>query len=332
MTHYGFNFQWMFSWAPGRMPEAPNERALDFLAEYGFNFVRVPTDYRFWTKDFNYRRPDEAVFKFLDHYLSACRSRGLHLSLNLHRAPGYCINGQELERDNLWTDAVAQDGFVFVWETFARRYRGVPGEVLSFDLVNEPPDIGTRGLTRENHAALIGRTVAAIRAVDPGREIVIDGLGGGNVAMPELASLGVTHSGRAYQPYPVSHWGAPWWDGWNTPLAAPEYPSTVYGGQVWNRETLHDFYRPWREVQALGAPVHIGEFGCYVYTPNHVALRWFRDLFSLFRQYGWGYALWEFEGAFGVVNHGRPGTAYEQVSGFKADRALLDLMLEGREA
>lgn len=330
MTHYGFNFQWMFSWAPERAPQEPDEKALDFLARYSFNFVRVPTDYRFWTTNFDYRNPDEAVFGYLDRYLDACRSRGIHLSLNLHRAPGYCINGQELERDNLWTDAVAQDGFVFLWETFARRYQGVPGEVLSFDLVNEPPDVGTRGLTRENHAALIGRTVAAIRALDPAREIAIDGLGGGNIAMPELAGLGVTHSGRAYQPYPVSHWGAPWWDGWNTPLAAPEYPGTVYEGRVWNRETLHEFYEPWREVQALGAPVHIGEFGCYVLTPNHVALRWFRDLFGLFRQYGWGYALWEFEGAFGVVNHGRPGTVYEELGGYRVDRALLDLLLEGR--
>jgi len=30
-------------------------------------------------------------------------------------APGYCITRVELERDRLWVDRVAQDGFVSIW-------------------------------------------------------------------------------------------------------------------------------------------------------------------------------------------------------------------------
>ena len=98
MPRYGFNFQWMSSAQSKIRPAQPDEKALDFLAELGFNFVRIPTDYRFWTKDFDYFQPDEAVFEFIDRYVTACRSRGLHLCLNLHHAPGYCINGNELEK------------------------------------------------------------------------------------------------------------------------------------------------------------------------------------------------------------------------------------------
>jgi hypothetical protein len=43
----------------------------------GFDFLRVPTDYRVWTSGFEYRRPDETVFESLDGYLAACRARGL---------------------------------------------------------------------------------------------------------------------------------------------------------------------------------------------------------------------------------------------------------------
>jgi aryl-phospho-beta-D-glucosidase BglC (GH1 family) len=75
----------------------------------------------------------------------------LHMCLNLHRAPGYCINKPEIERDNFWTDAVAQDAFVSTWEMFARRYNGVPNDFLSFDLLNEPPSEGERGFTRDIH-------------------------------------------------------------------------------------------------------------------------------------------------------------------------------------
>lgn len=328
MPRYGFNFQWMFYYQ-GQPPAEPDERALDFMAAHQLDFVRVPTDYNFWTKDFNYFEPDETVFAYMDRYLAACRARGFQLSLNLHRAPGYCINRNDLEKHNLWTDQIAQDAFVFLWETFATRYKGIPNDFISFDLVNEPASVGEYGLTRENHAALVRRTVAAIRAIDPDREVAIDGLGGGHLAMPELADLGVIHSGRGYQPMPVSHWGASWWTGWQA-ADGPIYPGVVWDGKAWDKATMHDHYAPWRAVAARGVQVHIGEFGCYNQTPNEVALRWFRDLLSLYQQVGWGYSLWNFEGPFGLVEHGRAGARYELINGYKVDRELLDMYVHYR--
>lgn len=332
MPYYGFNFQWMFIWRKGAKPQEPDHKALDFIADHGFNFARVTTDYRFWTRDHDYLHPDEAVFTYLDRYLQACQERGIHLSLNQHRAPGYCINDNNLEKDNLWTDAVAQNAFIFLWQTLARRYQDVPASDLSFDLVNEPPSPGQYGMTRESHADLIRRTVAAIREINYDRPIAIDGLGGGHMAIPELADLGaqgVTHSGRGYQPMALSHYKASWWQG-SENLPEPVWPGLDWGWMKWNKEALRAFYQPWRDVQALGAPVHIGEMGCYNQTPNDVALRWFNDLFSLYKEFGWGFSLWEFEGAFGIINHGRPGTKYEDYKGYKVDRALLDLMRESR--
>lgn len=321
----GFNFQWMFVHKAGKTPPPADEKALDFLAKHGFGFVRIPTDYRVWTKDFDYFHPDESVFEHLDAYLAACQDRGLHMSLNLHRAPGYCINGNDLERDNLWGEGIATDAFVFLWETFTRRYQGVSGDDLSFDLVNEPPDVGQYGMTREVHARVIRRAVAAIRAVDPTRPIAIDGLAGGHLAMPELADLGVTHSGRGYQPMPVSHWGARWWDGWKV-AEGPVYPGVVWDGKTWDKEALRAFYESWREVERQGVPIHIGEFGCYIQTPNDVALRWLGDLFDLYREFGWGWGMWNFEGAFGLIDHGRPGARYEDLDGYRVDRDLFELM------
>jgi endoglucanase len=331
MKYYGFNFQWMFSWKPEQGPAPANEKALDFLFKHGFNFVRIPTDYRFWTKNFDYTHPDESIFEYLDRYLDACRARGIHMSLNLHRAPGYCINRNDLEKHNLWLDQAAQDAFVFLWETFAHRYNSVPGEVLSFDLLNEPPNIGQYGITRKNHAALIRRTVAAIRAIDPQRLLVIDGLSGGSVAMPELADLGVVHSGRGYQPMPVSHHQAAWWDRHAT-CPPPVYPGVNWNGKIWDLSVLRDFYRPWRDVERRGAAIHIGEFGCFNRTPNDIAVRWLTDLLRVFNELGWGFAMWNFEGPFGIINHGRVGANLESMDGYQVDRDLLDLMRNSRPA
>jgi endoglucanase len=324
MPDYGFNFQWMFIHQPDQAAPRADERALDFMVAHGFNFVRVPMDYRYWTQDFDYFNPNERILETVDSYLKACQERKLHLSLNIHRVPGYCINNNNLERHNLWTQTIAQDALVHHWEMFAKRYANISSDDLSFDLVNEPPSVGQYGITRENHEQIMRRTIAAIRAITPTRAITLDGLSGGHEAMPELADANVTHSGRAYEPFNVSHWQAPWTDAWKH-FETCEYPT-----QNRNRETLEQFYQPWLEVERLGAKVHIGEFGCFNRTPNDVALRWFEDLFALFKKFRWGYALWGFEDAFGIIDHNQPGVKYEKIMGYNVDRTLLELMMEAR--
>jgi hypothetical protein len=338
MPRYGFNFLWMYTTKRPTI-QPPDEKALDFMADLGLNFVRIPTDYRFWTQDQDYMHPDESVFEHLDRYLDACRVRGIQMSLNLHRAPGYCVANDDLEPHNLWADSEAQDGFVFQWETFARRYRGVPNDALSFDLLNEPPWEGGRyGMTREKNEAVMRRAVGKIRAIDPDREIVINGIGCGKLAIPELADLGVVHGARGYTPMSVSHYEAPWADSREGDVPPPTYPGAPSVGSDrhfleeggWDREILRDSYRPWLDVAQKGVAIHVGEFGCYNRTPNDVALRWLGDLFDLYREWGWGYALWNFKGPFGIIDHGREGARFENYKGYRVDRDLLDLFLNGR--
>jgi len=340
--HYGFNALWMFV-DFGKPAPPPDLKMLDFMAAHDLNFIRLPTDYRFWTAGTDYTRPDESVLRILDSYVDESRSRGLHVSLNLHRAPGYCVNQNDLESHNLWVDAEAQDGFAGIWAILAERYRSIPAEDLSFDLLNEPPPVGQYEMTRANHDAIIRRTIAAIRAVSPDRPITVDGLGYGNVPLPELADTGVTQSCRGYVPFALTHYGASWAD--TSAFPPPVWPGLEWADSTWAIESLRAHYEPWRDLESADAgtggskasdrgsaraAVHVGEFGCYNKTPNDVAMAWFRDLFALYHEYRWGYALWNFEGAFGVVEHGRPGARYEDYRGYKVDRELLGLFLDSR--
>ena len=99
MPRYGFSFLWVFAYR-GRPPVPADLPALDQMAEVGLGFVRVPTDYNFWTRDFDYLHPDEQVLEQIDGYLDACRQRGLQMCLNSHRAPGYCINRNDWSGTN----------------------------------------------------------------------------------------------------------------------------------------------------------------------------------------------------------------------------------------
>jgi aryl-phospho-beta-D-glucosidase BglC (GH1 family) len=318
---YGFNLQWLF--ITDEPPTEPDERVLDAIAGWGFNFIRLPCDYRFFTQAPVYPSADQDALARVDRCIGACRQRGLHLSLNLHRAPGYIIAGWQEEPHNLWVDQVAQDAFVALWETFAERYRGVPAPALSFDLVNEPPTVGWPGFTRDGHESVIRRAVSAIRAVDPARAIVIDGLNAGNLTMPELADLGVVHSARGYQPMAISHHQAPWVPG--QPGPDPSYPGR-HEQRWWDLDALREHYQPWQVLAERGVNVHIGEFGCYDRTPDDVAQRWLTDLLTIFAEQRWGYALWDFTGPFGLIGHRRPGAVFEELDGWQVDRRLLDLL------
>jgi len=326
MKKYGFNMLWMFSYY-GKEPKEPDEKQLDFIAKHGFNFIRIPTDYNFWTKDFDYLHPNEKVFELIDKYLEECRKRKLHMCLNFHRAPGYCINANDREKHNLWTDEPAQEAFIYLWEHFAKRYKGIPSSELSFDLLNEPPSVGQYEFTRDKHEYVMRKTIKAIRGIDPDREIVLDGISGGGVAIPELADAGVIHSGRGYAPFEVSHYKAGWCGVKDEDWVTPVYPGVMHDKQ-WDRNALTEYYKPWIEVEKKGVEVHIGEFGCFNKTPNDVALRWLGDLMSVFKENGWGYSMWNFDGSFGIVNHGRPGAVYTKIDGFDVDKTLMDIMLE----
>lgn len=329
---YGFNVLWMF-WSDGKEgsknPDSVHIHAedIDEMAKMGCNFVRLPTDYRFFLHDFKYDEPDEKMLSVLDKCIETITSRGLHCSLNVHRGPGYCINGNNLEKHNLWVDEIAQNAFVNLWKLFAERYKSYSPEILSFDLLNEPPSVGQYGLTRENHKAIMARTVSEIRKITPNRTIICDGLGGGHYACPELADLNVVLSGRGYMPFRLTHWSAGWVpesDTWEY----PKWPGMVSDGVTWNRQALLDFYKPWKELADKGCKVYIGEAGCFNKVSNDVALAWYKDFFSVCNELGFGFALWNFRGPFGVAEHGRKDTVWEERNGIKFDRDLYELFVK----
>src|SRR5690606_1756968 len=107
-----------------------------WIADWGFDFVRLPLSYRWWSSPAAPDRINAAAFEPIDEAINHSQRHGLHLSLNLHHVPGYCIN--EGVRDdfmppepfNLWRDAAARACFVRHWEFIAQRYRGIAAPQL----------------------------------------------------------------------------------------------------------------------------------------------------------------------------------------------------------
>ncbi|MGI4887058.1 MAG: cellulase family glycosylhydrolase [Janthinobacterium lividum] len=166
---------------------------IDFIADQGFNCVRVPFHYDllltpaqrharnqalatgnvaayvgalagYYDRNELFTQPEQAPgFALLDNVIKWCAARKMYVVLDLHAAPG----GQGTDpniNDNLapldlWKRRDAkgrllyQDVTVRLWETLARRYKNTPA-VAMYDLINEPHNMNAAHGLSANHAEL----------------------------------------------------------------------------------------------------------------------------------------------------------------------------------
>jgi endoglucanase len=295
------------------------ESDFEWMAEWGFDFVRLPLSYRCWSSPERWRDLDEDVLKEIDDSVEFGRRHGVHVNVNFHRAPGYCVN-PPAEPFDLWSDEEALEACAYHWAHFARRYKGIPNEHVSFDLLNEPARI-----PEETYVRVVQALVHAIRAEDAERLIIADGLSWGRDPVHGLATLGVAQSTRGYDPMRISHYRASWIRGSDT-WEAPTWPLKE-GERVWDRARLEaERIRPWKALEREGVGVHVGEWGAFHFTPHDVVLAWMRDCLALWEQAGWGWAMWNFRGTFGVLDSQRDDVRYEPFRGHALDRLMLELV------
>jgi endoglucanase len=260
-----------------------SEMDFAWIAELGFDFVRLPMSYLCWTDSADWLKLREDELQHIDQAVELGRKHGVHVNLNFHRAPGYCVNPPKEPLD-LWTDEKALEACAFHWAHFAKRYKGIPNSRVSFDLLNEPGD-----MAEETYARVVRRLVGAIRTEDPDRLVIADGLRWGNKPVLSLADLKVGQSTRGYQPSRISHYQASWMQG-SDRWPEPTWPLRIKEGDVWDKERLRqEQIEPWKRLQQQGVGVHVGEWGAYQYTPHPVVLAWMRDYLELWKEAGWGW-------------------------------------------
>jgi aryl-phospho-beta-D-glucosidase BglC (GH1 family) len=307
-----------------------------WIRDWGFDFVRLPMDYWLWI-DSDWRqtrklRPDDmmkisqSALEKVDRAVDLCRKYSLHVSLNFHRAPGYCINDPEREPLVVWRDQLAEDAFVHHWDVFAKRYKGIPSKELSFNLVNEAPSPRQGYMTREDYRRVMTRATEKIRETSPDRLVIIDGLSVGNEVVAEMIPTKVAQSVHAYRPAEISHFRASWVDRTST-FPEPTWPLTNKDGSIkLDRSGLEELYAPWAELARKGIGVHCGEGGAFNRTPYKVFMAWMTDVMDILQGHGIGYALWNFRGSFGILDSGRKDVEYEDWHGHKLDRQLLSVL------
>ncbi len=339
----GFNLLDFFSPNPTPTSKPTIEDHFRWMRDWGFDFVRIPIAYPYYlnidrskniTPEDVYKINAEAVDR-IDSLVTMAHKYNLHVSLNLHRAPGYCVNAGFHEPYNLWTDEEAQKAFYFHWSMWAKRYKNVSSKKISFDLLNEPSmreDMNDQHSKRSEVPGEVYRKVAkaaaeAIRKENPNHLVIADGNNVGSSVIPEIIDLNIAQSCRGYHPGIISHYKAPWANKDPEHLPDPKWPGQV-GDKYLSRTMLEEYYKPWIELTKKGVGVHCGECGCWNKTPHNVFIAWFTDVLSILSANNIGFAVWNFIGDFGILDSGRTDVAYEDWHGHKLDRKVLELMMK----
>ena len=259
------------------------EPDITFLARSGFNFVRLPFNYRHFESDLAPGKWQEDGFRRLDSAVSLCRKHNLWALLDLHAAPGAQARdqnaGSAYGEVYFWNYKHFMDRAAALWKELARRYRGDPA-ITGYNLLCEPV---THDPARLND--FYAQTIRAIREVDSDHLIVLDG----NYWARDVACL----EDRLFEDPQVITALHHYYD--QTPAFAhlTEYPGTA-DGKVCDRAALAATLTGEYDQKRIPRPVIAAEFGVARTNPQPfpVQLAITRDLISIFEEKGWGWAMW----------------------------------------
>ena len=307
------------------------EEKFKIISDWGFNYVRLPLSYRCWSSAEDPYTMKEEVLEKLDEAIYFGEKYGLHIDLGFHRAPGYCVNDDEDEKFDLWTDSDAQKAFVYQFTEIAKRYKNYDNDKVTFNFINEPKDT----VSVANYAKVFTMVQEAVEAVTPGRIFTVDGHGWAHIPPADLMEVekkNVIYSCRGYEPAGLTHYlfSKLYQD------TVPTWPNALRCVRVTPREYIRYDYKKlranfemWKSVcDIYGQRFFCGEFGCNSNTPHDVTLAWLEDLLSIFKELNIGWAMWNLSGPFGVMDSGRKAVESEDYYGYKLDRKMLDIMMK----
>jgi endoglucanase len=304
----------------GDAMDAPNEgdwgwtlSASDFAAvrAAGFDHVRVPMRISSHAD----AKPPYAIEKRFLHRMDWAVDQALSNDLGI-------IVDMHHYQPMMAAPKVHADRLVGLWRQIAAHYRGMPRAVV-YEVLNEPTD----KLTAEVWNPILARVVAAIRAIDPERVIIVEGAHWASAKdlrdtlQVPTGDPNLVASFHMYAPMYFTHQGFSWMEPWYQtrgvtfpgPPAAPVAPVAAADAHAEG----HDFFQRYNSepeatnpggpaaiieqmemaeafAKRTGMRVYLGEFGAGVNADVASRGRWVRTARTEAEKRGFGWGYWDF--------------------------------------
>jgi aryl-phospho-beta-D-glucosidase BglC (GH1 family) len=290
------------------------DRDLERVRSAGFTHVRLPVSME---QSFGTRPLRDAYAAALVESVAKINQAGLAVVVDLH--PG------EDEKQSL-TGADGASFFIDGWRRLALAFAHLNHDRILFELMNEPTP-----MAGSHWRALQERAIDTIRTVAPHNTLIANP--GGWSGIDDYAEFrphpdaNVIYTAHVYEPILFTHQGSTWsWHvapevsdvGWPLPPTSAAQQASHSGateeavrqlryqisdGQFRVRWLIDRFDRLVQWQRRNGNPrIYIGEFGVYrAVAPVAASLRWHQEARQAFEARGWGWALWDYAGGFGIA-------------------------------
>jgi len=309
------------------------------IAGLGFDHVRIPIDeVQFWDEEGN-RLPE--AWDLLKQALDNCKKYGLKAIVDLHIIRSHNFNaGFNGSRNTLFEDPAAQDALINLWYQLSDALKDYPTSDVAYEFMNEP--------VAEDHEQwnqVVAKVHKALRGREPERTLVIgSNMWQGVTTMKYLkvpeGDKNILLSCHFYEPMALTHYTAFWTESgqYYGPVTYPgvmipeeefakldEHHQDIFRPFTteWNRDRLAELIAQAADVaKELGLPLYCGEWGVYGKAPRESAYNWYRDMISIFDEYGMAWSTWCYFDEFGFWSLEK-----QEIS----DQPLLDILLSGKK-
>ncbi len=297
------------------------EKDIAYIAELGFDHVRVPVDYNVLEDETG--NILNSGFDYLRNCFRWCEKYGLHMLIDLHECYGYSFDPlkKDMDRSKFFYDEALQNRFLNLWKRIVSEFKDYPDQV-AFEPLNEVVLWEVSDAWNE----LVCRYIKTVRSIAPKAWIVIGGVCYNSVMSVKLLEKPyddrIVYNFHCYEPMIFSHQGAYWMEQFPSDYRIT-YPQSV---DVYRQETRRilgeggTLFLP--EVTRMGpeyfeiifkealevaekndAPLYCGEYGVIDLADNPSKIRWLKDIHTAFAKFSIGHALWNYkEKDFGLVD------------------------------
>jgi endoglucanase len=292
----------------------------------GFSYVRIPIGNTILYNSANPSQLNAVNLQKVDNGIKAAIDAGLGVTINIHP-------WKEDMDSTLAADPATVDKVAAYWKAMAAYFKKYPADRLFFEVYNEP-HASSAGLTTKPKTwwtPVQEKLVQAIRQETPDHFIIVGGESwnsiDGLIALPAYNITKLIYNFHFYDPFIFTHQGATW-VGWAPALLGRDipYPSSPegvaplvaaatnaelknnlqwYGSQRYNVDTLDKWILRavnWSEQNKV--ILICNEFGSYKnYAPRQSRLSYIKDMRTVLEKYKIGWAMWEYDEGFGLIDY-----------------------------
>ncbi len=312
------------------------EADIEKIKSWGCDHVRLPFDYNIILDDNG--QVLESGMELLSRCVNWCQKHGLNIILDLHKTLGFSFDKGEQE-SGFFTNAHYQDIFVNLWAKIAECFAAFP-ETVAFELLNE--------ITERSYAEIwnkiAARTISEIRKFAPDNFVLIGGIYQNSIfgltLLDKPCDDHIVFNFHYYDPLVFTHQRAGWVDAMSPDLIM-NYPGNtedyhkktlenvgadlahvfeIYPYDMVDRRFIENALSIANDVsQKMNIPVYCGEYGVIDRAPAADLLSWYDDIHSVFNQFGFGRAAWNYKQKdFGIIDDCRADIFEDIIKHLKA--------------